>query len=251
MPIGSAKPGIVCTHAAEFGFVVQDLAAACGGDEAEPEPSGKQLEAIAEDDEELHPEEEASQRMPAPGADTVCDAAADAHDATERAEAEPVGGEMVCAAAGSSETSAGVQDAAEVEAAQQVLLAEEAALNEAAATRLGRVTVHLMCGDFGKQVADKRKLAGLFSAATVGNRHMHLLQAEHGLSKVLSSGAAMAAESLKYMVNVKTEQADQVEAKMTGWAASGGFQPAVKTRPPPFADAHVLFTKDVPQPSEE
>ena len=97
------------------------------------------------------------------------------------------------------------------------------ALSAHALEILSRFKIHLLTGDFAKQVGGRRKLAGKFAAATVGCHHLHTLKPESKLAQVLAPEATVIAESATYMVQLKQEQVSTFEANVAEWAQEGGF----------------------------
>ena len=125
---------------------------------------------------------------------------------------------------------------------QDTLWEEERALNEAAMQRVQAFTIHLVTGCFLKQLSSRRKFAGSFCAASVGNRHVHFLQPEWGLAGLMQDGSLVAAEGAKYLVNLKQQQAETVKDKIVEWGSAGGFVPFAESVAE-VADAHILLLK--------
>ena len=72
--------------------------------------------------------------------------------------------------------------------------------------RCKRVKMHFLTGDIKKLLLSRSKYAGMMSAITLGHRHVHLLDKEHGLSRVAAPGAVLAAETAKYILQLTTKQ---------------------------------------------
>jgi Domain of unknown function (DUF4471) len=79
----------------------------------------------------------------------------------------------------------------------------EAALNAVMAQRAGRFKLHIVCGDFVKQLSAKRTLQGAFNVATVGVMHAHLLRSQHRLRDILAPGAVVLVESAQNLLQVR------------------------------------------------
>ncbi len=84
--------------------------------------------------------------------------------------------------------------------------AQAASLDAAMADRCRRVKIHFLTGDIKKLLLSRSKYAGMFSAITVGHRHVHLVDQEHGLAKVAAPGAVLAVETAKYMLQLSSKQ---------------------------------------------
>jgi len=80
------------------------------------------------------------------------------------------------------------------------------ALDAAMTDRCKRVKIHFLTGDIKKLLLSRSKYAGIFSAITVGHRHVHLIDKEHELQKVAAPGAVLAVETAKYMLQLTTKQ---------------------------------------------
>ena len=78
----------------------------------------------------------------------------------------------------------------------------QAAMSTTAACSLQRFKIHLVTGDFVKQLSGRRALAGTFSGATVGVMHAHLLRKPHRLADVLAPGSRVLAESANNVLQV-------------------------------------------------
>lgn len=74
--------------------------------------------------------------------------------------------------------------------------------------------------------ACRAKFAGAFAAATLGHRHMHLLGPEYRLADAVTPGGLLLAESAKYVLQLKPEQADAFKVKMDELACSAGWRGA-------------------------
>jgi hypothetical protein len=79
----------------------------------------------------------------------------------------------------------------------------EDSLNAAMAGRASRFRLHLVCGDFVKQLSGKRALKGVFNVATVGVMHAHLLRSQHKLGDVLAPDAVVLVEGAQNLVQVR------------------------------------------------
>ena len=91
--------------------------------------------------------------------------------------------------------------------------------------RCKRVKVHFLTGDIKKLLLGRSKYAGMMSAVTLGHRHVHLLDKEHGLSRVAAPGAVLAAETAKYMLQLTSKQVwDVKQSVMTIGPACWGDQ---------------------------
>ena len=93
-----------------------------------------------------------------------------------------------------------LQTAAEEEQAQA------AAIDAAMAARCRNVKIHFLTGDIQKLLLSRSKYAGMFAAITVGHRHVHLIDKQHGLAAVAAPGAVLAVETAKYMLQLTTKQ---------------------------------------------
>lgn len=78
----------------------------------------------------------------------------------------------------------------------------EDSLNAVMKERTGRFRLHLVCGDFAKQLSGRRALKGAFDVATVGVMHAHLLRGQHKLGEVLAPGAVVLVEGAQNLVQV-------------------------------------------------
>ena len=74
------------------------------------------------------------------------------------------------------------------------------------AERCKHAKFHFITGDINKLLLSRSKYAGIFSAITVGHRHVHLVDREHGLARVAAAGAVLAVETVKYMLQLTSKQ---------------------------------------------
>ena len=72
--------------------------------------------------------------------------------------------------------------------------------------RCKRVKFHFLTGDIKKLLLSRTKYAAMFSAITIGHRHVHLIDKEHAMSKIAAPGAVLAVESVKYMLQLNSKQ---------------------------------------------
>ena len=84
--------------------------------------------------------------------------------------------------------------------------AQSAALDAATMDRCKRVKFHFLTGDIKKLLLSRSKYASMFGGITVGHRHAHLVDKEHGLAQVAAPGALLAVETLKYMLQLTSKQ---------------------------------------------
>ena len=84
--------------------------------------------------------------------------------------------------------------------------AQSDALDAAMTDRCKHVKIHFLTGDIKKLLLSRSKYAGMFSAITVGHRHVHLVDKEHELQKVAAPGAVLAVETAKYMLQLTSKQ---------------------------------------------
>ncbi|KAF6252475.1 hypothetical protein COO60DRAFT_1672301 [Scenedesmus sp. NREL 46B-D3] len=117
------------------------------------------------------------------------------------------------------------QDAAAADDEPTRLAALEAAIAAASIERFVSSTrIYLLCGDLKRSLTGRPKFAGTFNAATVGHRHVHLLNAESGLAAVLKQpGGVVFVETGQNMVQLNDEQAAAFEQRVAELAAPAGF----------------------------
>ena len=111
-------------------------------------------------------------------------------------------------------------------------------LSVVAQKSLARMKIQLVSGEFAKMVAGRRKLAGQFSIAAIGNHHAHILKAEAHLAKLLAPGAVVVAESADNLVQLKPENVGKFAEGVSAWAKDGGFVPVTDQVSPP---GHMVF----------
>jgi len=184
----------------------------------------------------------------APPAPEAPEAAADAAPADAAAEAGDPDAELPGAGASAADGKPPAEDDAaafDMSALDDALRAAEAALDDAAWARLvGRFTLVPVLGDLSKVLTSKARWHGAFDAAALGHRHVHLAGPEHGLARAVRAGGALAVEGVKYMLQLRPEQAAAFGGKVVGIASPAGW----RLRPPPadaqlaLRDAQLLFT---------
>lgn len=72
--------------------------------------------------------------------------------------------------------------------------------------RCKHVKIHFVTGDIHKLLLSRSKYGGMFSAITVGQQHVHLLDKQHGLASVAAPCAVLAVETAKYMLQLTNKQ---------------------------------------------
>ncbi|KAL0034805.1 hypothetical protein WJX77_007961 [Trebouxia sp. C0004] len=102
--------------------------------------------------------------------------------------------------------------------------AQSDALDAAMTDRCKHVKIHFLTGDIKKLLLSRSKYAGMFSAITVGHRHVHLVDKEHELQKVAAPGAVLAVETAKYMLQLTTKQVELFAEAIAGKANNAGWQ---------------------------
>lgn len=93
--------------------------------------------------------------------------------------------------------------------------------------RCKRVKIHFVTGDIRKLLLSRSKYGGMFSAITVGQQHVHLLDKQHGLASVAAPGAVLAVETAKYMLQLTSKQVSGSTCTHTCLLLSEGH-PAVR-----------------------
>lgn len=114
------------------------------------------------------------------------------------------------------------------------------ALDASMAERCKHANFHFITGDINKLLLSRSKYAGMFSAITVGHRHVHLVDREHGLARVAAAGAVLAVETVKYMLQLTSKQVELFSGAISTKAVDAGWQSLPKelmSEP----DAHQLF----------
>ena len=84
--------------------------------------------------------------------------------------------------------------------------AQAAASDAAMLDRCKHVKIHFVTGDVHKLLLGRSKYGGMFSAITVGQQHVHLLDKQHGLASVAAPSAVLAVETAKYMLQLTSKQ---------------------------------------------
>ncbi|DBB17927.1 TPA: Dynein assembly factor 3, axonemal [Trebouxia sp. C0006] len=118
--------------------------------------------------------------------------------------------------------------------------AQSDALDAAMTDRCKHVKIHFLTGDIKKLLLSRSKYAGMFSAITVGHRHVHLVDKEHELQKVAAPGAVLAVETAKYMLQLTSKQVELFSEAVAGKAMNAGWQSLTKDELPE-PDANQLF----------
>ena len=80
------------------------------------------------------------------------------------------------------------------------------ATQEVLRERLKGVRFHFLTGDINKVLLSRSSYANKFSAITVGHRHVHLVEKQHGLSRVAAPGSVLTLETVKYMLQLTGKQ---------------------------------------------
>lgn len=90
--------------------------------------------------------------------------------------------------------------------------AQSAAHAAAVKERCQCIRLHFLTGDIKKVLLSRGSFAGKFSAITVGHRHLHLVDPDHGLAPVGAPGCLLAVETAKYMLQLTSKQVCVEEA---------------------------------------
>ncbi|DBA71332.1 TPA: Dynein assembly factor 3, axonemal [Trebouxia sp. C0005] len=115
-------------------------------------------------------------------------------------------------------------DRQQAEASTSQASAQSDASGAAMTDRCKHVKIHFLTGDIKKLLLSRSKYAGMFSAITVGHRHVHLIDKEHELQKVAAPGAVLAVETAKYMLQLTTQQVELFAEAVAGKAINAGWQ---------------------------
>lgn len=94
-----------------------------------------------------------------------------------------------------------MEDAVTAEQQAQVAASDAAMLD-----RCKHVKFHFLTGDIRKLLLSRSKYGGMFSAITVGQQHVHLVEKQHGLVNLAAPGAVLAVETGKYMLQLTSKQ---------------------------------------------
>lgn len=84
--------------------------------------------------------------------------------------------------------------------------AQSASSDAAMLDRCKHVKIHFVTGDIHKLLLGRSKYGSMFSAITVGHRHVHLLEKQHALLGLAAPGALLAVETVKYMLQLSSKQ---------------------------------------------
>lgn len=84
--------------------------------------------------------------------------------------------------------------------------AQAAASDAALQERCKHAKIHFVTGDIHKMLLGRSKYGGMFSAITIGQQHVHLIDKQHGLASVAAPGAVLAVETAKYMLQLTSKQ---------------------------------------------
>ena len=89
--------------------------------------------------------------------------------------------------------------------------AQAAASDAAMLDRCKHVKIHFMTGDIHKLLLSRSKYGGMFSAITVGQQHVHLIDKQHGLASMAAPGTVLAVETAKYMLQLTSKQVSSTQ----------------------------------------
>ncbi|KAL3140672.1 Dynein assembly factor 3, axonemal, variant 2 [Trebouxia sp. C0010 RCD-2024] len=102
--------------------------------------------------------------------------------------------------------------------------AQSASSDAAMLDRCKHVKIHFVTGDIHKLLLGRSKYGSMFSAITVGHRHVHLLEKQHALLGLAAPGALLAVETVKYMLQLSSKQVELFSEAVTTKALEAGWQ---------------------------